>query len=76
MTYWDDGTVCTLRNCVDNTKLGGVADILNGCAAIQKNLHRLVNIMECVPRRPTKTINGSEYLSYKERLRELGLFTL
>lgn len=50
MTNWDDGTVCTLSKCVDNTKLRGVADILDGCAAIQRNLDRLANmdILECV----------------------------
>lgn len=50
MIYWDDGTVCTLSECVDNIKLGGVADILDGCTLIQRNLDRLENIdtLECV----------------------------
>jgi len=44
MTYWNDGTVCALSKCADNTKLGGVADILDGYAAIQRNLDRLENM--------------------------------
>lgn len=78
MTYWDEWTVCTLSKCADNTKLGGVADMLGGCAAIQRNLNRPVkmDILECIHQRTMKVIKESEYLSYKKRLRELGLFSL
>lgn len=52
--------------------------MLYGCAAIQRNLNRLVNmdILEWIHQRTTKGIKGSEYLPYKERLRELAPFSL
>lgn len=77
MTCWDDGTVCTLSKSVGNTKLRGVAHILDDCSAIQRNLDRLVNadILVCVCQRPVKMIKGLEYFIQGE-LRELGLFSL
>ena len=37
---------------------------------------RNIDLMECIQRRDAKMIQGMEHLSYKDRLRELGLFSL
>lgn len=37
----DDGRECTLSKPADNTKLGGIAEPPDGCAAIQKDLNKL-----------------------------------
>ena len=37
---------------------------------------RDMDLLERVQRRATKMIHGMEYLSYEDRLRELGMFTL
>jgi len=36
---------------------------------------RDVGLLECIRRRASKMIQGMEYLSYKDRLRELGPFS-
>lgn len=36
-----DGTQCTIRKFTDDLKLGGVVDMPNGCAALQRDLNRL-----------------------------------
>ena len=35
-----------------------------------------MDLLEYIHRRATKMIHGMEHLSYKDRLRELGLFSM
>jgi len=47
------------------------------CVQLWSSQHRKdMNVLDWVQRRVTKMIRGLEYLSYEDRLRELGLFSL
>ncbi|PKU47491.1 hypothetical protein llap_2231 [Limosa lapponica baueri] len=133
----DDGADCTLSNCTDDTKLGGVADTAESHVAVQRDLNRVakwddrklrkfnkgkhqvlhpawvhqpstsnpisqgkeiftfyvgvqtapetvrcsqhrkdMDLLEWFHRRAMKMIRGLAYLSYEDRLRESGLFSL
>lgn len=41
INYLDNEKHCALSKFVDDIKLGGAADISDGCAAIQRHLDRL-----------------------------------
>mgnify|MGYP001864302071 CR=1 FL=1 len=50
---------------------------LEYCIQIWSSQYRRdMDLLECVQRRATKMIQGMAHLPYKDRLKELGLFSL
>ncbi len=57
--------------------LWAVRPHLEYCTQMWSPRYRIdVDLFECIQRRATKMVHRMEHLSYKDRLRELGLFSL
>jgi len=54
-----------------------VTSYLGSCIQLWRHQHKKdMELLEQVQRRAMKMIQGLEYLSYEERLREFGLFSM
>ncbi|GAB0210124.1 mitochondrial enolase superfamily member 1 [Grus japonensis] len=67
-----------ILGCIKRSMASRSREVLWGCHIQLWNpqYRKDMDLLEWVQRRATKTIRGLEHLSYEDRLRELGLFSL